>query len=128
MCYFALQKNLLDVKQKYFISMRIAVRAGVATGYGMDGRGVAVRIPVKSIFSSPRRPYRLCSPSSLLLKEFHQLSASRLELTESGVNNTSLNSIEVKKSWIYASTPPIHLHGALFNYSRAGINSPYFTD
>jgi hypothetical protein len=33
---------------------------GIATGYGLDDRGVGVRVPVGSrIFSSPRRPDRL---------------------------------------------------------------------
>jgi hypothetical protein len=39
---------------------------GIATGYGLDDRGVGVRVPVGSrIFSSPRRPDRLWSPPSL---------------------------------------------------------------
>jgi hypothetical protein len=39
---------------------------GVATGYGLDDRGVGVRVLVESrIFSSPRRPDRLWGPSSL---------------------------------------------------------------
>jgi hypothetical protein len=33
---------------------------GIASGYGLDNRGVGVRVPVGSrIFSSPRRPDRL---------------------------------------------------------------------
>jgi hypothetical protein len=33
---------------------------GIATGYGMDDRGVGIRVPVGSrIFSSPGRPDRL---------------------------------------------------------------------
>jgi hypothetical protein len=33
---------------------------GIATGYGLDDRGVGVRVPVGSrIFSSPRRPDQL---------------------------------------------------------------------
>jgi hypothetical protein len=33
---------------------------GIATGYGLDERGVGVRVPVElRIFSSPRRPDRL---------------------------------------------------------------------
>jgi hypothetical protein len=33
---------------------------GVATGYGLDDRGVGVRVPVgERIFTSPRRPDRL---------------------------------------------------------------------
>jgi hypothetical protein len=40
---------------------------GIATGYGLDDRGVGVRVPVGSrIFSSPRRRYRLWRPPNLL--------------------------------------------------------------
>jgi hypothetical protein len=40
---------------------------GVVTGYGLDDRGVGVRIPVGSrIFGSPRRPDLLWGPPSLL--------------------------------------------------------------
>jgi hypothetical protein len=40
---------------------------GIATGYGLDDRGVGVRAPVGSrIFSSPRRPDRPWSPPNLL--------------------------------------------------------------
>jgi hypothetical protein len=40
---------------------------GIATSYGLDDRGVGVRVPVGSrIFSSPRRPDRLWGPPSLL--------------------------------------------------------------
>jgi hypothetical protein len=40
---------------------------GIATGYGLDDRGVGVRFPVESrIFSSPRRPDRLWGPPNLL--------------------------------------------------------------
>jgi hypothetical protein len=40
---------------------------GIATGYGLDDRGVGVRVPVGSIiFCSPRRPDRLWGPPNLL--------------------------------------------------------------
>jgi hypothetical protein len=40
---------------------------GIETGYGLDDRGVGVRVPVGSgIFSSPRLPDRLWAPPSLL--------------------------------------------------------------
>jgi hypothetical protein len=40
---------------------------GIATGYGLDDRGVEVRVPVGSrIFSSPRRPDWLWGPPNLL--------------------------------------------------------------
>jgi hypothetical protein len=40
---------------------------GIATGYGLDDRGVGVRVPVGSrIFTSPCRPDRLWSSPNLL--------------------------------------------------------------
>jgi hypothetical protein len=40
---------------------------GIATSYGLEGRGVGVRVPVWSrIFSSPHRPNRLWGPPNLL--------------------------------------------------------------
>jgi hypothetical protein len=40
---------------------------GIVTSYGLDDRGVGVRVPVGSrIFSSPRRPDRLWGPPSIL--------------------------------------------------------------
>jgi hypothetical protein len=40
---------------------------GIATGYGLDGRGVRAQVLIgSSIISSPRRPDRLWGPPSLL--------------------------------------------------------------
>jgi hypothetical protein len=40
---------------------------GIATGYGLDDRGIEVEVPVGSrIFSSTRRPDRFWGPSNLL--------------------------------------------------------------
>jgi hypothetical protein len=42
---------------------------GIATGYGLDDRGVGVRVPVGSrILSSSRRPNRFWGPPNLLSK------------------------------------------------------------
>jgi hypothetical protein len=47
---------------------------GLATGYGLDGRGVGVRVPVGSrIISSPRRPDRLWGPHSVLSNGYREL-------------------------------------------------------
>jgi hypothetical protein len=37
---------------------------GIATGYGLDDRGVGVRVPVGSRVFSPRRADRLWAPIS----------------------------------------------------------------
>jgi glutamine synthetase len=47
---------------------------GIATSYGLDDRGVGVRVPVGSrIFSSQRCPDRLWGPSSLLYNGHREL-------------------------------------------------------
>jgi hypothetical protein len=47
---------------------------GIATSYRVDDWGVGVRVPVESrIFSSSRRPDRLCGPSSLLSNGYQGL-------------------------------------------------------
>jgi hypothetical protein len=41
----------------------------IATSYGLEGRGVGVRVPVDAIFfSPPRRPQRFWGPPSFLAK------------------------------------------------------------
>jgi hypothetical protein len=50
-----------------FFKYRFISVVGIDTGYGLDGRGVGVPVPVGSrIFSSPRRPDRLWGPPNLL--------------------------------------------------------------
>jgi hypothetical protein len=47
---------------------------GIAIGYGLDDRGVGVRVPVGSrIFSSPRRPDPLWGPPTLLSNGYQGL-------------------------------------------------------
>jgi hypothetical protein len=44
---------------------------GVATGYGLDDRGVAVPVPIGSrIFCSPQRPDRLWGPPRLVFNGY----------------------------------------------------------
>jgi hypothetical protein len=47
---------------------------GIAIGYGLDDRGVGVRVPVGSnIFSPPRRADRLCGPPNLMYNGYREL-------------------------------------------------------
>jgi hypothetical protein len=47
---------------------------GIETGYGLDDRGVEVRVAVGSIiFSSPRRPDWLWDPLDLLFNGYRGL-------------------------------------------------------
>jgi hypothetical protein len=46
---------------------------GIATGYGLEGGGVGVRVPVGSRIFSSRRPDRLRLPANLLSNEYRGL-------------------------------------------------------
>jgi hypothetical protein len=54
----------IDTNKRY---LQPALGAGIATGYGLDDRGVGVRVPVGSRYLfSPRRADGLWGPPSLL--------------------------------------------------------------
>jgi predicted ferric reductase len=79
---------------------------GIATGYGLDDRRVGVRIPVVSrIFTSQRRPDRLWSPPNLLSNGYRG-PFPRLKRPDRKGDHSPPASVEVKKMWIYISTPP----------------------
>jgi hypothetical protein len=65
-CLESFRENLIFVHIPYIFGSRGSA-VGIATGYGLDDRGVGVRVPVGSrIFSSTRRPDWLWGPTSLL--------------------------------------------------------------
>jgi hypothetical protein len=83
--------------------------AGIATGYGLDDREVGVRVPVGSrIIFSPRRPDRFWGPPSLLSIGYRGGGAhspgAKHRVREA--DHSPPASAEVKKMWIYTSTPP----------------------
>jgi hypothetical protein len=79
---------------------------GIATSYGLDDRGVGVRVPVGSIiFSSPDRPDRLrCTqpPIQWVPGAF----SPGVKRPGREVDHSPPTSAEVKKMWFYTSTPP----------------------
>jgi hypothetical protein len=80
---------------------------GIATGYGLEERAVGVRVPVGSkMFSSPRRPDRLWlgSTQSPIERLLEALSPG-IKLPGREVNHSPPANAEVKKMWIYTSTP-----------------------
>jgi hypothetical protein len=71
----------------------------ITTGYGLDDRGVGVRVPVGSrIFYSSCVPDRFWGSPNLIEKgakrPWHE------------VDHSPPTSVEVKKTWVYTSTPP----------------------
>jgi hypothetical protein len=71
---------------------------GIATGYGQDDREVVVRVPVGSrILISPYRPHWLWGLPNRVLG---------VKLQKREDDHSPTTSAEVKKTWIYTSTPP----------------------
>jgi hypothetical protein len=69
---------------------------GMAACHGLDHPGVGMRAPVGSrIFTSPYHPHRLWGTPSLLWNAYRGLLPHSLP-----------TSADVKKTWIYTSTPP----------------------
>jgi hypothetical protein len=78
----------------------------IATVYGLDDRGVGVRVPVGTrIFSSPRRPYWLRDPPSLLSNRYLGLFPKWVKRLGREADHSPPASAEVKKMWTYTSTP-----------------------
>jgi hypothetical protein len=67
----------------------------IPTGYGLHDRGVGVRVPVVSRIFPSRHPDRLWGPPSHLSNLYRGREADQSTPT----------SAEVKKMWIYTSTP-----------------------
>jgi hypothetical protein len=90
--------------------------AGIATGYGLNDRGVGVRVPVgPRIFCSPQRPDRLWGPSSLLPNGYQGPFPPGVQRLGREADHLPPTSAEVKKPWIYTFIPPIGLHGVVLN-------------
>jgi hypothetical protein len=79
----------------------------IVTGYGLDDRGVGVPVPVGArIFSSPRRPHHHWGPPSLLYNGYRGLFPLGEKRPRREAHRSLPTSAEIKKTWIYTSTPP----------------------
>jgi hypothetical protein len=80
---------------------------GIETGYWLDDREAAVRVPVgEKMFTSPYRTDWLWGPP---------IGYRGLKRPVREADHSPLTSAEVKKTWIYTPTPPIRLHGAVLS-------------
>jgi hypothetical protein len=80
---------------------------GIATGYGLDGGGVGVRVAVGSrIFASSSRSDRLWASPNLLSNGYRGLFIREVKRPGREVDHSTLANAEAKKMWSYTSTPP----------------------
>jgi hypothetical protein len=71
---FGLKCHFLHIKPCHILIRSRDSVVGIATGYGLDDRGVGVQVPVGvRIFTSPRRPDRLWGPRNLLSNGYRGL-------------------------------------------------------
>jgi hypothetical protein len=78
---------------------------GITTGYGLNDRGVGVRVPVGSRIFTSYRPDRLNGPPSLLSNWYWGLFPLGLKRQGREAYNSSPTSAEANKTWVYTSTP-----------------------
>jgi hypothetical protein len=89
---------------------------GIATGYKLDDGGVGVRVPVGlRIFSSPRRPDRLCGPPNLLSYGYRGLFPRGVKRPVREADHSPTASAEVKENVDLYIHYPIRLHGVVLN-------------
>jgi hypothetical protein len=90
----------------------------VETGYGLGNRGFAVRVPVRwRNVISPCRPDRVWDPPNPI-STWYRGSFPGVKRPGLEADHSQPTSAEVKKTWIYASTPPIRPHGVLlYNFT-----------
>jgi hypothetical protein len=83
------KKRLMTRRRKYrltFTDKRCSSSVGTATGYGLDARGVGVRVPLlSSIFTFPYSPDQPWSPPNLLSNGYLGLT-THLQLVPRSIN------------------------------------------
>jgi hypothetical protein len=87
----------------------------IATGYGLDGRGIGVQVPIgERLFSSPRRPHRLSDPHSFVSNEYRGIF-TRAKRPRREAHHSPSTSAKVKNTFFYIFTYPIHFHVVVLN-------------
>jgi hypothetical protein len=80
---------------------------GIATGYGLDDRGVGVRVPLGwkiFLYSTLSRPALRSTQPPPIQWVLGSLSP-RIKQPGHEANHSPPASAEIKKTWIYSSTP-----------------------
>jgi hypothetical protein len=79
---------------------------GIVTGYGLDDRGVGVRVPVGQEFSLLQAVHIGSGSTQPPIKWVQGTLSPGVKRPGRETDHSTLASAEVKKMWIYTSTPP----------------------
>jgi hypothetical protein len=80
---------------------------GIVTGYGLEDRGVGVRVSLGSrIFSPPRRQGPALGPMKPPIQWVPEDPSPGVKRPAREADHSPPSSDEVKKMWIYTSTAP----------------------
>jgi hypothetical protein len=100
--------NLLEIKAGYATLTNINLEyyingsaVGIATGYGLDDLGVAVRVPVVKNFVFSKVFIPAVRPIQLATQWVTVILSLRVQWQGHKANHSSLNSAEVNKTWPY---------------------------
>jgi hypothetical protein len=81
--------------------------AGIATGYGLDGRGVGVRLPVgPKYFLLSSLSTRVLGPTQPPIQRVPGAASPKTKRPVREADHSPRTSAEVNNTWIYTSTPP----------------------
>jgi hypothetical protein len=89
-------------------------RAGIATGYGLHGRGVGVRVPVEArYFSTSSRP--ALGPTQPPIQRVPAALFPGVRRPGREADHSPPTTAEIKNTSIYTSTPPDAFKGVVLN-------------
>jgi hypothetical protein len=90
---------------QYLVEKIILSAAGIATGYGMDDRGVGVQVPIgEKIFSTSSGP--VLGPTEPPIKWIQGDLSPGVKQPGREADHSPPTSAEVKNTWMYISNPP----------------------
>jgi hypothetical protein len=98
---------------------------GIAAGYGLDDRGVGSSSPgrIKNfLFSTSSIP--ALGPTQRPIQWVPGAFSPGVKRPRREADYSHPSSAEVKKTWIYTSTPPLRLHGIVLNELNKGTTLP----
>jgi hypothetical protein len=95
---------------------------GIATGYGLDGRGIGVRVPVAAKYFLSASSTTVLGPTQPPVQWVLGALSPGVKRPGREADHSTPTSAEV--NWIYTPTPPIRFHGVILNYLSTGKTLP----